>query len=156
MNNVKKTYVAWTDVEEYVNRILLSMYKDNWKPDYIVGLTRGGLIPAVLASHKIDVPMKTLKVSLRDHVDDNDHDWTMADDALEGAKILVLDDINDTGATLNWIVNDWRLNNLPSHNVKFAVLFDNLSSGFQQEVDYCATEINKAENDEWIVFPWED
>jgi hypothetical protein len=34
-------------------------------------------------------------------------------------------------------------------------LFDNLSSGFQREVDYYATEINKADNNEWIVFPWE-
>ena len=153
--DIDKRYVSWVHIDEYVNKISFSMYQDNWKPDYIVGLTRGGLIPAVLMSHKLDIPMKALKVSLRDHVDDNDHDWTMADDALEGAKILVLDDINDTGATLNWIVNDWRLDQLPNHNVKFAVLFDNLSSGFGQEVDYCATEINKAEQNEWIVFPWE-
>jgi len=152
---VEKRYVTWNQIEEYVNHILFAMYKDNWKPDYIVGLARGGLVPAVLLSHKIDVPMKPLKVSLRDHIDDNNHDWTIAEDAQAGAKILVIDDINDTGATLNWIVNDWRLTNMPSHNVKFAVLFDNLSSSFGQEVDYCATEINKAEQDEWIVFPWE-
>lgn len=153
MDNITKRHVTWNQIEEYVNHILLSMYKDNWKPDYIVGLTRGGLIPAVLASHKIDVPMHALKVSLRDHIDTDDNLW-MQDDAHEGKNILVLDDINDTGATLNWIVNNWRLNNV-THNVKFAVLFDNLSSGFQREVDYCATEINKAEHDEWIVFPWE-
>ena len=155
MDNITKRHVTWNQIEEYVNHILLSMYKDNWKPDYIVGLTRGGLIPAVLASHKVDVPMHTLKVSLRDH-QEHEANWWMEDDAREGKRILVIDDINDTGATLNQIVHDWRLADIPGHNVKFAVLFDNLSSGFQQEVDYCATEINKAENDEWIVFPWED
>lgn len=155
MENIEKRYVTWNQIEEYVNHILFAMYKDSWKPDYIVGLSRGGLIPAVLLSHKIDVTMKPLKVSLRDHVDDNMHDWSIAEDAQAGVKILVIDDINDTGATLNWIVNDWRLNSMPGHNVRFAVLFDNLSSGLQQEVDYCATEINKAERNEWIVFPWE-
>lgn len=155
MDNIKKRHVTWEDIDVHVNSIVFDMYKNNWKPDYIVGLTRGGLIPAVLMSHRLDIPMKALKVSLRDHTDDNDHDWTMAEDAQTGTNILVIDDINDTGATLNWIVNDWKLDQLPNHNVKFAVLFDNLSSEFGQEVDYCATEINKAEQNEWIVFPWE-
>ncbi len=149
-----KRYVGWPSIHDAVNRISFEMYKDNWRPDYIVGLTRGGLIPAVVMSHTLDVPMHALKVSLRDHVGE-DHDSGLSDLAATGANILVLDDINDTGATLNWIVNDWKLNELPRHNVKFAVLFDNLSSGFQKEVDYCDTEINKAEKDEWIVFPWE-
>lgn len=151
---INRRYVSWEDINDYVNKVTFKMFQGYWKPDYIVGLTRGGLIPAVQMSHKIDVPMKALKVSLRDHVDDNDHNWSIAEDAQAGAKILVFDDINDTGATLNWIVNDWKLSKI-QHNVKFAVLFDNLSSGFGQEVDYCATEINKAEKNEWIVFPWE-
>jgi hypoxanthine phosphoribosyltransferase len=154
MEDIKKRYIGWPHIDDYVNRVSFEMYKDNFRPDYIVGLSRGGLIPAVLMSHRLDIPMKALKVSLRDHTDDNDHNWTMAEDAQAGAKILVLDDINDTGATLNWIVNDWKLSQTQD-NVKFAVLFDNLSSGFCREIDYCALEINKAENNEWIVFPWE-
>lgn len=154
MEDIKKRYVGWPHIDDYVNRVSFEMYKDNFRPDYIVGLARGGLIPAVLMSHRLDIPMKALKVSLRDHTDDNDHNWTMAEDAQAGAKILVLDDINDTGATLNWIVNDWKLSETQD-NVKFAVLFDNLSSGFCREIDYCAKEINKAEDNEWIVFPWE-
>ena len=150
-----KRYVTWADIESYVNHVIFDMYKDKWIPDYIVGLTRGGLIPAVMLSHKINVPMHTLKVSLRDHAEHEENLW-LEDEVSDGAKVLVVDDINDTGATLNQIVHDWRLQNLPGHNVKFAVLFDNLSSGFSQKVDYCATEINKAEHDEWIVFPWED
>jgi hypothetical protein len=39
--------------------------------------------------------------------------------------------------------------------VRFAVLIDNLSSNFSGKVNYSAKEINKAEDNNWIVFPWE-
>jgi hypothetical protein len=38
--------------------------------------------------------------------------------------------------------------------VKFATLIDNLAS--DAKVDYSATEVNKAEHDVWMVFPWEE
>jgi hypoxanthine phosphoribosyltransferase len=74
-----------------------------------------------------------------------------------------VDDINDSGATLNWIKKDWRSSCGPAdpkwdtvwHNtVKFATLIDNLAS--DAKVDYSATEVNKAEHDVWMVFPWEE
>ena len=60
-NNRKYT---WDGVEEAVNSIAMQMFKDEWRPDYIVGITRGGLVPAVLLSHTTDIPMKTLCVQL--------------------------------------------------------------------------------------------
>ena len=38
---------------------------DNWRPDYIVGITRGGLTPAKLISHYYNLPMYTLDIRLR-------------------------------------------------------------------------------------------
>jgi hypoxanthine phosphoribosyltransferase len=79
-------------------------------------------------------------------------------------NILVVDDINDTGATFNWIKKDWQGSCLPNEdsawnsvwgkNVRFAVLTNNLSSTFD-EINYYSTEVNKAENDVWLVYPWE-
>ena len=63
---MKKLYVDDQQIKEYVNKISYQMYKDNWRPDYIVGLTRGGLVPAVYMSHMLDITMETLKVALRD------------------------------------------------------------------------------------------
>jgi hypoxanthine phosphoribosyltransferase len=183
MDSVEKVYYDYTQIHEWVNKISFDMYKDSWRPDYIVGLTRGGLIPAVIMSNTLGIPMHTLKVSLRDHADTESNCW-MAEDAFgylsastvprpageptsdPGLRknILILDDINDTGATLDWIINDWQGINLPNdpawtdvwgNNVRFAVLIDNLSSKFSRKVDYCAKTINKAERDVWIVYPWE-
>jgi xanthine phosphoribosyltransferase len=161
---MKKLYVSDQEIRDYVNTISFKMYKDDWRPDYIVGLTRGGLIPAVYMSHTLDIPMWTLKVALRDHADTEINAW-MAEDAFAGKNILIVDDINDTGGTLDWIIEDWengalksqrnQWDNIWNGNVRFAVLFDNLASKFSRNIDYSAVEINKAEEDVWIVYPWE-
>ena len=149
--------------ENQTQEILRQLHNDDWRPDYVVGLTRGGLVPANLISQYLDCPMHTLKVSLRDDQDTESNCW-MAEDAFNGKNILVLDDINDTGATLDWIIQDWQKSCLPNserwkdvwgNNVRFAVLIDNASSKFSRKVDYCGKEINKAERDVWIVYPWE-
>jgi hypothetical protein len=135
--------------------------------------------------------MHALKVSLRDGEDCESNTW-MAEDAfgyppaersveedlgsiLEAASdlleqgdtyknILIVDDINDSGATISWIKNDWQRSCLPNHknwldqiwgvNVKFAVLTNNLAS--QETVNYSVWEVNKAEEDCWLVYPWEE
>ena len=75
------TNLTYKDIESLSNEILRQMNKDGWMPDYVVGLTRGGLLPAVLISHYLDVPMETLKVSLRDDSREQEHNMWMAEEA---------------------------------------------------------------------------
>ena len=63
---IKKHYYSWQDVENACVNIALQMYKDNWRPDYIVGITRGGNVPATILSNMLGVRCEALKVSLRD------------------------------------------------------------------------------------------
>ena len=76
-----KRYLSYADVNSQVLSIAQQITTDGWKPDYVVGLTRGGLLPAVLLSHWFNVPCHTLKVSLRDDGSDNESNWWMAEDA---------------------------------------------------------------------------
>jgi hypoxanthine phosphoribosyltransferase len=161
---VKKVYYSWKDVQGAVLEIARQMsIVDCWKPDYIVGITRGGAIPAVLLSQYTGIPMKSLDVSLRDG-GDLVSNCGMAEDAYDGKNILVVDDINDQGSTIAWIKKDWRSSALPSairwdndiwhRSVRFATLTNNLAS--KESVDYSVWEVNKAEEDCWLVYPWED
>ena len=188
---MKKIHISYEQMQGHVSNIIHQMNKDKWQPDYIVGITRGGLLPAVLLSQYLDVPMYTLRVALRDGKGgDSESNYWMSADAfgydldennfkiydsnleyvdtelvsnVPKKKILIVDDINDTGSTISWIKSDWESSTLPNsekwkevwhNNVKFATIVDNVSS--KQTVDYASMEINKAEDPSWIEFPWEN
>ena len=163
-----RVYYTDDDIKGFVQTIARAMSIDMFRPDYIVGLTRGGLVPATMLSHYLDVPMHTLNVSLRDGDIGPESNLWMAEDAFGTTapvkKILIVDDINDSGATLEWIKQDWpagcfpqgdRWNTLWHDTVKFATLINNEASAFKN-VDYVGKYINKNDNPEWCVFPWEN
>ena len=53
----KKVYYSWEDVEHMLATINNEMAADGWRPDYIVGMSRGGLVPAVMLSNMSGIPM---------------------------------------------------------------------------------------------------
>jgi xanthine phosphoribosyltransferase len=161
---MKKVYYTWQDVENQTQEILRQLQLDSWRPDYVVGLTRGGLVPANLISQYLKIPMETLKVSLRDGGEPESNLW-MSEDAYHEKKILIVDDINDSGATLNWIKHDWENSGLPGEEewnaiwgdtVRVAVLVDNEASASELKINYSAVDLNKAKEDVWVIFPWEE
>ena len=159
---------SWEDVHKAAHRIALKMYNDKWRPDYIVGLNRGGLPISVILSHLLDCNHYALDVRLRDgHGEGPESNLWMAEDAFgyekEPRNILIVDDINDTGATFNWIKQDWPAGCLPhdpkwdtvwGSNVRFATMCEKTHTKFDG-VDYYWDEIDTSEKDTWIVFPWE-
>lgn len=170
-------------VRSFAHKIIRAMAQESFTPDYIVGITRGGLVPATMISHYLDVPMHTLNVSLRDGQLGPESNLWMAEDAFgyvpkeernstddasdrhRRSNILIVDDINDSGRTLNWIKDDWMSGCMPNdtevwnsvwhHNVRFAVMVHNQPSEFK-DPDYVGMEINKQETPCWVVFPWEN
>jgi len=182
---MKKIYVSSDDVQRMTNDILRQLHIDGWRPDIIVGITRGGLTPAVLLSQYLDIPMYTLDVRLRDSAGDMGPEsnlwlaeWAFGvvpEESYSTSRyepkfrknILIVDDINDSGATINWIVDDWPSGCFPDEKevwdgivwggtTRFAVLYDNLASDAIISPTYSSQEINKINDPSWIVFPWEE
>src|SRR6056300_1093160 len=102
----KKLY-DWDWIEEQIDKIgeKLEAFE---KPQFITGVPRGGLIPAVLMSHKFDIPYIGLEAAK-----------TLPGDLKK--KILVIDDIADSGNTLAQIQR---------HNFRTATLARRYSSSF--------------------------
>lgn len=161
---MKKQIISWSEQQALTLTICRQIANSGWKPNYVVGITRGGLLPATMISHWLDVPMQSLDVCLREH-QQTVSNCGMAEDAFDNKNILVVDDINDSGATFNWIMNDWENINLPDNirwkdvwnkNVKFAVVVDNLASDCDVSMDFVGMEIDKFEENVWIDFPYEN
>ena len=154
----KKINFTIEEMELALDEIINQISQTEWFPELIISINRGGCVPGVYLSHAINVPHKVIDVQLRD--EKNKPNLAILENSLISyTNILIIDDINDTGATFNWIMEDWGIGDDyldTNSNVKFAVLMDNLSSECNVTMNYIGTEIDKSEDPSWIVFPWEE
>ena len=127
--------------------------KDMWWPDKIVGIVRGGCVPAVYLSHLSGINCDCFVWQLRDS-GEREHRYDLIDDFIgeDGKNVLIIDDINDTGDTFQTIWDDWTYNGTEKmeKHLRFACLFHRHTSKFN--ADY---NVNYLKTDEWVVFPWE-
>lgn len=147
---MNKIHYSIADLSQDLDKITNDYIEDNGKPDYVLGLVRGGLVPAVYMSHRFNVPLLTGRLSLRDH---KSIDWSSFATTFsvldEGKSVLVVDDMTDSGDTLNLLFDKFDYSNLQS-----AVLIHNLGQD-SHIPDYYGRTIDKSVLDQWIIFPWE-
>jgi len=146
---INKVYFTNIQMRNALIQIEDQMVHSNWIPDIVLGINRGGCIPGVYLSHRLKRPHEVLDVRLRDHTATPNLD-VLEKLAQKQNKILIIDDINDTGATFQYILDKFG----KPKNIKFAAVINNKPSPVQ--MDYRGYEINKDENPQWIVFPWEE
>lgn len=147
------SYISYEEFLADVHRIMAAVRQDDWTPDFVVGIGRGGLAPAVFISHGMKIPLLSV-----------DHSSRIADFADEllaklarltgrGTRLLFIDDINDSGSTLLYIRNELDGQGAERENIRFAALINNIRS--QADVRYWSREIDRASDKRWFVFPWE-
>jgi xanthine phosphoribosyltransferase len=137
------------DVETVARRI----EADDWRPDFLVGVGRGGLVPAAYLSHRTGIPMLS--------VDHSSGEAGFADDLLaklaakmrSGMNILIIDDINDSGTTIAFLRDAIAAYGGIADRLRVAVLINNVRS--RAKADYSSEAIDRSEDKRWFVFPWE-
>ena len=125
------------------------MLRDNYKPDCIIGLLRGGIVPARIFSDHFNILLDffALDVKLYDGINKRMEKARIKafDGDVKGKSILCCDDIMDSGKTMEAV-----LEYLKGEKVTTATVFWKENS--KTKPDYYA-EI--AKENEWIVFPFE-
>ncbi|MDD5473716.1 MAG: phosphoribosyltransferase [Candidatus Methanoperedens sp.] len=149
-NKFKCHLVSW-DESHRLAKILASKIKSSgFKADLVIGIARGGLVPArVVCDYLLQKDLAAIKV---------EH-WGIAATLgkakikfplpidISGKKILVVDDVADTGDTFS-VIRDYLKEKNPSE-VKTAVLHYKTCS--TSVPDYWA---EMQEKWMWIIYPW--
>jgi len=125
------TNYTWSDFDRDILILCKVLHEKGIteKVSAIYGIPRGGLVLGVVLSHKLDKPLYT---TISEVLVASTH----------GARVLIVDDISDTGSTLYQTVCHVGCFTCTLHYVRTSI--------FEPDV-----WINEKKNDQWVVYPWE-
>ena len=148
----KANLVSWNDIEEWCKK-LMDKIIDSYKPDIIVALSRGGLVPGRILSDMLWIKdIVALKTEHWGVTATRDAKATLKDPGslnLSGKNVLIVDDITDTGQSMK-LAYDFVSKQKPE-SLKTAVMLHINRSSFKP--DYYASEIDQKDWT-WFIFPW--
>ncbi|MGB9730194.1 MAG: phosphoribosyltransferase [Thermoprotei archaeon] len=148
MDNI--VFVNWRELLKLTYNIAFKVINSGYKPETIVGISRWGLIPALLLSDALNVDevssiriqhwskgLAGSTIKVQEPVEVN----------VKNRKVLVIDEVADTGLTLK--VATETLRSLKADEVRSAVLYLKPRSIFKPDYYGILMETNA-----WIIYPW--
>ena len=156
----KKKKISWRTIESLCSNICDNIKADNINIENIIGISRGGLIPATLCAKLLDV-RRVFSIGAMSYSDDADYESRVHNPTIYQSEpmsthfiknTLVVDDISDQGNTLNFLLKGMKASPtfFTDENLYTACLYKKADTKLHP--DYVG-EI--AEDNIWLVFPWE-
>ncbi len=153
MPRVPVKLVSWEDIVNWAWELANKIRKDGYRPDIIIALARGGYVPARLLCDFLDV---------ENLISIQSQHWTEAAKKeeraiikypykidLSGHRVLVVDDICDTGESLilakNYILENWNPVELKIATLQW------ISPVAKIKPDYYTIEVKDWT---WFQYPW--
>ena len=133
-----KLCLTWQNYEQWMQELVPILHRDHPQLKVVYGPPRGGLIPAVTLSHRLDLKHVQSIDQLR-HL--RGHSWNSwnevlwVDEIVDSGKTLQgeLDELSTEMVTASWIAREAVVPRFPTLHIHAV---------FPQS--------------EWVVFPWED
>lgn len=143
--------VDYKTIDLICNGIALRLNSNFEDIDLIIGISRGGLLPATILSYNLKAKLLVFGIKSYNNTVHGTSNITQQIDfssVNKNSKILVVDDICDTGETFKEFNGILNANGFKS--IKFASMFVRQSTSHL--VDYYGMIID---NITWVKFPWE-
>jgi len=141
---------SWDEIYEMLLALADMIKKDSFSPDVIIGVSRGGWPPARVMSDLLgNVELANIRVEFYRGVAETEDEPVITQPlsmSVEGRKVLIMDDVADTGRSLR-LVRD-HVEKKKANVIKIATIYYKPWSTIVP--DYYVRVTRR-----WIVFPWE-
>jgi hypoxanthine phosphoribosyltransferase len=152
----KHLYVSYDEYHNLVEKLAIKVHQSGWEFDTILCLARGGLRPGDILSRVFSKPLAIMSTSsyradagtVQGHLDIANFITTPKGEI--AGRVLLVDDLADTGHTLTAVVNQLRTNYPPITELRTAVIWTKGVSTFQ--ADYSVEDLP---TNPWIHQPFE-
>ncbi|MEL9999542.1 MAG: phosphoribosyltransferase [Thermoplasmata archaeon] len=153
MKGFRCMLVTWKNIEDWVNVVINKIEFDGYKPEIIIGLARGGLVPARLISDRMQLKdlyaVKTEHWGITATPDGQAKITQTLPINISGKRVLVVDDITDTGQSLSLAID--HVKSMGPSELRSATLLHILHSKYIP--NYFAEEVPE-DKWTWFIFPW--
>jgi len=140
----------WNQIYSMLLNLAEKIRKNKFKPDVIVGVSRGGWPPARVLSDLLNNPnLANVRAEFYVGVAETKGEPCLTQPvsvSVEGKKVLVVDEVADTGSSLKLVKE--HLVEQGAEEVKIATVYYKPWSIIKP--DYYEKETSR-----WVVFPWE-
>ena len=155
-----KLIVNWEQYHQTVEKLAIQIYESSYKPTILIGIMRGAapMIDVLSRIFKLKCAYLAVESYSGKGIEDEQGDIVFSREMSSiapnmGGRILLCDDLSDTGITFNKSI-DWLRKYKPIkdtlEDIKTATLWKKKKSTF--DPDYCAV---KLPDNPWIVQPFE-
>ncbi len=143
--------VSWHDIENICFELARKIENDGYKADHIIVILRGGLVPASLLGDLLNIKsFYFIDIKFYEAISKTSSIprivKTDLDENIKGKRLLLVDDVADTGKTLTVALN--MIMEYEPKEVRVVTLFKKSKTTVIPNYYY-------ANIDKWIIFPWE-
>ena len=148
--NLKLLHVTWDDLQELTESLAGKIMNDEFKPDIIVAVSRGGFDPARILCDQLDVRrLASLQVEYYKGINEVNKEPQILyplNAGVQGLRVLLVDDVSDSGTSLKAALEHIQAQG--AEDLKIATVHIKPWTTFIP--DYYSENV-----DRWIVYPWE-